>query len=180
MLYRTSLIVMLALLLGACGKSREQELKEQHDTGAEVVEDKAALIKGAGDALKKDGKDAAESLSAGVGSLIKGVAGGVDQAQSDFKVHVSDAAKSHALSVTRIVMSDVASSAGKGVKVYVTSARTFKGRLQLRAFDAKDIEIGRSGKVDSALEADDALYVEFLFDNATPLSRVDHFVVHTL
>lgn len=180
MLHRIGVMVMLALLLAACGKSREEELQEQHSKGAEVVEDQAALIKGAGDALKKDGKDAAESISAGVGSLIKGVAGGVDQVQSDFKVSVSEGAKKQALSVTRIVMSDATSSAGKGVKVYVTSAQAFKGRLQLRAFDGKNIEIGRSGKVDSALEADDALYVEFLFDNATPLSRVDHFVVHAL
>lgn len=180
MLHRICLVVMSALLLAACGQSREEELKEEHDKGAEVVEDKAALIKGAGEALKKDGKDAAESLSAGVGSLIKGVAGGVDQAQSDFKVSVSDGASSRALSVTRIVMSDATASAGKGVKVYVTSGQSFKGRLQLRAFDGKNVEIGRSAKVDSALDADDALYVEFLFDNATPLSRVDHFVVHAL
>ena len=180
MLHRISVVVMLALLLGACGKTREEELKEQHDMGAAVVEDKAALVKGAGDALKKDGKEAAESISAGVGSLIKGVAGGVDQVQSDFKVSVSDSAKSRSLGVTRIVISEGSAAADKGVKVYVTSSQAFKGQLQLRAFDARNIEIGRSAKVDGTFGADDALYVEFLFDTATPLSRVDHFVVHAL
>lgn len=178
--HRIGVAVLLCLLLGACGKTREEELQAEHDKGAELVENKAALLKGAGDALHKDGKQAAESLSTGVGSLIKGVAGGVDQVQSDYKVSVSDAAKSLSLSATRVVVSDAASSEGKSIKIYLSSVQAFKGRLQVRAYAADGAELGRSNKVESALEADDALYVPFLFDEATPLSRIDRFVVHTL
>lgn len=180
MLHRLVVGLMLALLVTACGKTREEELKEQHDKGAEAVEDRAALLKGAGDALKKDGKEAAESLSEGIGSVVKGVGSGVDRAQSNFKVGVSDSARARSLGVTRIVISDNAATGGKAVKVYVTSDKPFKGRLQLRAFDAGNIEIGRSGKVDGNFDPDDALYIEFLFDQATPITRVNSFLLYAL
>lgn len=179
MFYRLLALLILAFLLQACGKTREEELKAEHDKGAELVENKAAVVQGVGDALKKNGSTAAESLSEGLGSVVKGVAGGVDKVESSFAISVHADAAAKKLSANRIVMSDKSGTA-KAVKVYVLSAEAYKGKLQLRALDGKGVEIGRSSKVDSDLGKDDAAYVEFEFDEATPFSRVNKFVLHVL
>ena len=179
MFYRLCALLVLAFLLQACGKTREEELKAEHDKGAELVENKAAVVQGVGDALKKNGSTAAESLSEGLGSVVKGVAGGVDKVESSFAISVHADAAAKKLSANRIVMSDKSGTV-KAVKVYVLSAEAYKGKLQLRALDGKDVEIGRSSNVDSDLGKDDAAYVVFEFDEATPFSRVNKFVLHVL
>lgn len=179
MFYRIAVLLMLAVLLQACGKTREEELKEEHDKGAEMIENKAAVVQGVGDALKNNGSNAAQSLSEGLGSVVKGVAGGVDKAESSFAIGVHADAAAKKLSANRIVMSDK-SSGVKAVKVYVLSAEAYKGKLQLRALDGKNVEIGRSNKIEGDLSKDDAAYIEFEFDEATPFSRVNKFVLHVL
>lgn len=179
MFYRIGMLLMLAFLLQACGKTREEELKEEHSKGAEMIENKAAVVQGAGEALKKNGADAAQSLSEGLGNVVKGVAGGVDKAESSFAISVHADAAAKKLSANRIVVSSKPGE-GKAVKVYVLSADAYKGKLQLRAFDGKAVEIGRSNKVVSDLSKDDAAYVEFDFDEATPFSRINNFVLYAL
>lgn len=172
------LLTMLALLTAGCGKSREEELREQQSKGAELVEDKAAMAKGIGEALKTEGKEAAKVLTEGVGGLAKGVAEGVDRVESSYQVLVHEEASKKSLSASRAVAFATGDQERKGVKVYVMSKDAFKGSLQLRAFDAQGSEIGRSAKVDGVLTADDATYIPFLFDAATPMSRVVRIVVH--
>lgn len=179
MFYRFCVLLALALLLQACGKTREEELKAEHDKGAELIENKAAVVQGVGDALKKNGSSAAESLTEGLGGVVKGVAGGVDKVESGFAISVHADATAKKLTANRIVKSDKGGTI-KAVKVYVLSAEAYKGKLQLRALDSKDVEIGRSSKVDADLGKDDAAYVEFEFDEATPFSRVNKFVLHVL
>ncbi|MFC7422156.1 hypothetical protein ACFQNF_20060 [Iodobacter arcticus] len=169
----------LGLLLSACGQSREEELKEQHSKGAELVEDKAAMAKGLGDALQKDGKDAARSITQGVGGVMKGMAQGVDFVEADFKIQLSESAKSKQLKAERAVLQEKNADGQKGLKVYVLSEQAFNGKLQLRALDEKGNELGRSQKVEQTLAADDANYVDFRFDAATPLSRVAQFVIYS-
>ncbi|WP_194114820.1 hypothetical protein [Chitinilyticum piscinae] len=170
--------LLLALLATACSKTREEELQEQHSKGAELVEDKAAMAKGVGDALQKDGKAAAESVTAGVGNLVKGVAKGVDQVEASYKIELHDSAKGKQLKAERAVMIDKDVDGQKGIKAYIISPQALNGQLQLRALDEKGQEIGRSSKVAKTFEADDAAYVEFRFDPATPFSRIDRLVVY--
>lgn len=177
---RMLVVLVMSALLCACGKSREEELKEQHSKGAELVEDKAAMAKGLGDALQKDGKDAACSLTQGIGGVVKGMAQGVDSLEADFKIQLSDSAKSQQLKAERAVLQEKNAEGQKGLKVYVQSAQAFKGKLQLRASDDKGSEIGRSQKVEQNLAADDAAYIDFRFDAATPLSRVAQFTIYTV
>jgi hypothetical protein len=170
-------IMCLALAAAACSKSREEEIKEQQSMGAELIEDKAAMAKGAGEALKSDGKDSAAVLTEGIGNVLKGVADGVDRVESDYQISMHEGAVSKSLMADRVVPVSGAPD-NKGLKVYVKSQKAYKGELQIRAFDAKGIEVGRSNKVASTLTDDDAQYVEFSFDSATPMSRVAKFILH--
>lgn len=68
---RTAVVVaaLATLSLSAC-KSREEKLKAAEDEGNLLVATKAKLLKGAADAVKKEGKEAAESLAEGTETLI--------------------------------------------------------------------------------------------------------------
>ncbi|XZG68992.1 hypothetical protein ACTSKR_10035 [Chitinibacteraceae bacterium HSL-7] len=175
----TTLTLCLTLLtLVGCGQSREEELQAQHTKGAELVEDQAALVQGVGDALQKEGQAAAESVTAGVGHLVKGIAQGVDKVESAYAIETSSNASAQQLRAERAVMISKDVDGKKGIKAYVFSANALKGTLHLRALDAKGQEVGRSLKVDTAFDADDAAYVEFRFDPATPFSRINKLVLH--
>lgn len=163
---RTQAVCALAaLMLLACGKDEPKP---------SAAEEAVKVVSSAGDTLKDGGKDAAKNLTEGLGQVVKGVAQGVDSVDSDFKVEMDATAAKHELSAKRATISD---HDKKNVKVYFISKGKFEGELQLRAFDAKGEEIGRSGKLAGKLGADDAQYMEFQFDQATPLSRVGKFVV---
>lgn len=173
---RSIAIVCLALAATACSQSREEEIKEQQSLGAELVEDKAALAKGAGEALKSEGKDSAATLTEGIGNVFKGMADGVDRVESDYQIDLHDGATTKTLSAGRAVAGT--GSGVKSLKVYLKSEKAYSGDLQIRAFDEKGMEVGRSNKVPGVLSDDDAQYLEFSFDSATPMSRVAKFVLH--
>ncbi|WP_137938611.1 hypothetical protein [Chitinivorax sp. B] len=165
-------VVLLGLV--AC-KPHEEQVKEKHTAGQQLVEKEAALAKGVGEALQKDGQSAAEELAAGAGSLLKGIAKGVDRAE-ELTIVLDGSSSGKGLKVTR---SQYVGSGQESdtLKLYVMSAQAYSGKLHLRAFDDKDAEVGRSDKVEAKLDADDAKYVEFKFDDATPVSRVKKFVL---
>ncbi|MDP5238929.1 hypothetical protein Q9Q94_05275 [Uliginosibacterium sp. 31-16] len=171
-------IVGAACAMAGC-KNREEQLEAERSKGAEMVEDKAALVKGVGQALQNDGKKAAAEITTGVGKVFGGVAEGVDRAH-EAKIALDASASGRQLKSERAVLLGADGEKKDGVKVYVLSAQAFKGKLQLRAVDGKGSEVGRSDKIDSDLGADDASYVEFRFDSATPMSRVDKFVLYVL
>lgn len=64
------------------------------------------------------------------------------------------------------------------LKAYVKSAQNFNGKLHVRGTEDKGREVGRSAKAERKLEADDAEYIEFEFDNATPMSRVTKWTLY--
>lgn len=171
--------VLSAICVLAGCKSREEQIEAERSKGAEMVEDKAALVKGVGQALQNDGQKAAAEITAGVGKVFGGVAEGVDRSY-EAKIGVDASASGRQLKSERAVRLGADGEKRDGVKVYVLSAQVFKGKLQLRALDSKGTEVGRSDKIDSELGADDASYIEFRFDSATPMSRVDKFVLYAL
>lgn len=176
-------LIAICVLSAACAlagcKNREEQLEAERSKGAEMVEDKAAMVKGVGQALQNDGKKAAAEITTGVGKVFGGVAEGVDRA-FEVRITVDASASARKLGSERALRLSVDGEKKDGVKAYVRSAETFSGKLQLRALDGKGVEVGRSDKVDSKFDADDASYVEFHFDSATPLSRVDKFVLYAL
>lgn len=180
MLKQFLIVALVVSCVAGCSKPREEELKEQRTKGAEMVENKAAVAGGVGDALKKEGADAAKKLVEGVGNVVKGAAEGVDKAESSFALELNESAANKQLSAQRATLATVPEKGEKGIKVYVMSKTAYTGTLQLRALDKEGVEVGRSKKADAKLGADDAAYIEFHFDDATPFSRVQKFVVHAL
>ena len=165
------------LMLAGCGKSREEELEAERSKGAEMVEDKAAMVKGVGQALQDDGKKAVAELSTGLGKMVSGVAEGVDRAK-EVAITADASATGLSLQTARAVM-ELGESQGQNVlKAYVQCAKAAAGQLHLRAFDADGREVGRSNRVDEQFADDDARYVRFEFDSATPMNRVSRFVLY--
>ncbi|WP_143707459.1 hypothetical protein [Uliginosibacterium sp. TH139] len=168
-------LLALALCLTAC-KSREEEIAAEHAKGTALVEDKAARVKGIGEALQSDGQKAAAELSTGVGKVIGGVTQGIDRAK-EAKITTDDGAAKLGVSSDRAVLEVNGKEGQNTLKAYVKSAQAFKGSLHLRGFDNNNREVGRSAKEERSLAADDAEYVAFTFDSATPMNRVEKWVL---
>ena len=79
-----------------CGGKKEKAEEE----GNALVSIKSKMIKGAGDALKSDGKEAIASASEGIGEVVKGANSGFDKSFTGAKISV-DSISSQLLQVGR-------------------------------------------------------------------------------
>lgn len=171
---RLLLIAVTAASLSACCcRSREEKLKAAEDDGNLLVATKARLLKGAGEAVKKEGKEAAQSLAEGGSELVKGLGEGIEKGLMEVKFtpHVSVAA--NGLGVSRAARGEEGTKRHT-ITAYVTFEKAFDGTLELRAYDTQDREVGRS-KVSSKEAESGAKYLDFTFDERTPLMTAGHF-----
>ena len=171
----TLLLVSVSALVftaSAC-KSREQQLQDAEDKGNLVAATKAKVVEGVGKALKNEGKDAAKTLTEGTGDVVKAVGQGFDNSLEQVKFTVDETLPNKGLNATRAALTSKEQT-NHGVTVYVTVDKPYSGPLELRAFDAKNLEIGRS-KVALEEKESTAKYVDFKFDERTPLLTADHF-----
>ncbi len=168
-------VLALSLIVGGC-KSREEQLEAERTQGAKLVEDQAAKAKGIGQALQNDGQKAAEEVAAGVGKVFSGVTQGLDRA-AEVHIVVDGGAEKLGLKSERAVLEVGSSGSKNALKAYVLASQKFKGTLHVRGLDAHNREVGRSAKVEYALDADDAQYLHFEFDAATPMTRVAKWVL---
>ena len=81
----TAITASLTLLLASCLSTEEKKIKAEEEGNA-LVSIKSKLLKGAGDALKTDGKEALESASEGLGEAFKGLTSGYDKSINQAKV----------------------------------------------------------------------------------------------
>jgi hypothetical protein len=171
---RLILITVTAVCLSAClCRSREEKLKAAEDEGNLLVATKAKLLKGAGDAVKKEGKEAAESLAEGTGEVMKGLGKGLEKGLMDVKFKPHESIAANGLGVTRMARGEDG-TAKHTVTAYVTFEKAFAGALELRAYDTEDREVGRS-KLDCDEKESGAKYLDFTFDERTPLMTAGHF-----
>jgi len=84
-----ALLMFTSVLVTSC-LSREEKEKKAEEEGGALVSIKSKLIKGAGDALKTDGKEALESASEGVSEAIKGITTGYDKSINQAKILADD------------------------------------------------------------------------------------------
>lgn len=164
------LLVSLAVLVVAPGcfcQSREEKLNAAEDQGNLLVATKARLLKGAGEAVKKEGKDAVETLTEGTGQVVKGIGEGVEKGFKAVKVKLDESAASNGIAVTRAVYGEEGTKSHT-VTAYVTFEKAFSGVLELRVYDGTEAEVGRA-KVDVTEKESNAKYVDFTFDERTPL-----------
>jgi hypothetical protein len=171
---RSMTIALAAILLSAClCRSREEKLKAAEDEGNLVVATKAKLLKGAGEAVKKEGKEAAEAIAEGTGEVVKGLGKGIEKGLMEVKVKTHESVASNGLGITRAARGEDG-TAQHTITAYVTFEKGFAGTLELRAYDAEDREVGRA-KLESDEKESGAKYLDFTFDERTPLMTAGHF-----
>lgn len=166
---RTLVLATAVVLLGAgcfC-QSREEKLKAAEDEGNLLVATKAKLLKGAGEAVKKEGKEAAQTLAEGTGEVVKGVGEGIEKGFMAVKFKLDESAAANGVGVTRAARAE-SGTAEHTVTVYVTFEKALSGVLEMRAYDASDVEVGRV-KVSVDEKESGAHYIDFTFDPRTPL-----------
>lgn len=164
--YSKILSLSLALLFVSC-MSTEEKKKAAEKEGNALISIKSKLLKGAGDALKTDGKEALESATEGIGEVIKGITTGYDKSINQAVIEGDeDFLKTFELGRSEKIYSDT--SQIKKVTVYLISKEKYSGTVKMIAFDESEKEIGRS-KLEVKSDKDDAGYYYFAFDNRTPL-----------
>jgi hypothetical protein len=174
MLRLTTLLVLTCVAAGC--KSREEKLQAAEDQGNTLAATKARMVKGVGEALKNEGKEAAQSVTEGTGEVVKAVGTGFDKSlgQVKFTVHADLGPKG--INATRAARAEAAANQ-HAVSVYVMVDKAYTGPLELRAYDTANQEVGRA-KVDLDEKSSTAKYVDFQFDPRTPLLTADHFELH--
>lgn len=167
------LLIGLSLVVVGC-KSREEKLQAAEDQGNMLAATKSRLVKGVGEALKSEGKGAAESVSEGTGEVIKGLGKGIDKGLTELKLAVHSDLGPKGVNATRAARGVGGTGKSHAVTVYVTVDKPYSGSLELRAFGADNKEIGRAR---TSLEEKESTgkYVDFEFDPRTPLLTADHF-----
>lgn len=168
------LLLLSAVLASSCFcKSREEKLKDAEDEGNLLVATKAKLLKGAAEAVKKEGKEAAETLAEGTGEVVKGIGTGIEKGFKEVKLSANETVAAAGMSATRATRGEDGTAAHT-VTVYVTFEKAWTGGLELRAFDAQDREVGRV-KVEVEEKDGNGRYVDFVFDPRTPLLTAGRF-----
>lgn len=167
-------LALTVVFLSSC-MSTEEKKKVAEEEGNALVSIKSKLIKGAGDALKDDGKEAAESASEGIGEVIKGISTGFDKSLNQTKV-VPDSVFQTLFEVGRTDLYFSDTSHTKKVTVYLISKGDFDGKVRLKAYDVANKEIGRSS-CEVKVGADEAKYADFVFDQRTPLLQAAYYTI---
>jgi len=172
--YTIAVLSIATLLLTSCLSTEEKKVQAEEEGNA-IVSIKSKLVKGAGDALKTDGKEALESATEGIGEAFKGITSGYDKSINQAKI-VSDSTflKTFEIGRTEKIYNDTTNI--KKVNVYLIANKAFDNKIKLKAFDQSDKEIGRSTKK-VKIEEDDATFIEFEFDNRTPLLQANYFEI---
>lgn len=173
---------LLPFALLACQKKTAEE------RGADAANEKIGYVQGIGHALETKGQDAAHALGAGVGQVAKGTGGGLSAGFSEFAVRLAPSASQKGLQINNARLNGEASAivdeksssvteGGKIVTAYLLAGQSaLNGKVRLLALDKKDKELGRASAT-LELAAGDAKYVDFKFDQRTPLTEVSTMVL---
>lgn len=160
------------LSLSGC-KSREEKLKDAEEEGNLLVATKARLLKGAAEAVKKEGKEAAETLAEGTGQVVKGIGTGIEKGFKEVKIASHESLAPQGLTATRATLGEEGTAAHT-ITVYMAFEKPWTGAVELRAYDGQEREVGRA-KVELAEKESNAHYVDFVFDPRTPLLTAGKF-----
>ena len=130
------------------------------------------VIYGCGKKNESLAKKAGSKIGSTLTDFTTGIGKGIDK-QMKVKVELSDELKGLGISKT------IAKSMGldkKGITVYLLSKDEMKIKLIAKAFNADNLEIGRS-VVEANFQADDAQYIEFEFNENLDRSMVRKYII---
>lgn len=163
-------LIVVTAMLSSCLSSEEQKQKAEAEA-REKTEKQISRAKGVGEALKETGNSAMESITEGVGEVIKGANKGFDKSFVSVEMRLSDGAKSY-FNATRTRI-DTDTLGHQEIISYLTFDKECVGKLTMKLFDEDDQEVSRSViQVDE--QADEAKYVAFPFDQRTSFSLVKY------
>lgn len=168
-------VASLSVLFLASCMSKDEKKQQAEDEGNILVETKARFIKGIGDGLKGEGKDAAESISEGAGEVYGGLNEGFDASLVKVTVKL-DPRLDPFVSLGRCGKHSNDSTQKTDLIVYTIFKQDYNGKLLVRALDKDNLEVGRATKTVN-YKADQAEYVEFEFDKRTPINLVEYFTL---
>lgn len=149
--------------LSACSE------KTARERGAELAGKKIDIVAGVGDQLQAKGAEAGESLTAGVGKVVKGIQRGV--LKSGRNLALDPAVGKAGLQISQVSDAKPQAATAHALEAYVIANNTAAGKLQLFAYDALDREIGRA-TAPLAMAAGEAKYVPFPLDEQVNLSSI--------
>ena len=156
-----------------CPEGPKEKLQAAEEQGNLLAATKAKLVKGVGEALKNEGKDAAQTVTEGAGEVVKAVGTGFDKSLGQVKLTLHQELGPKGIGATRAARSSEGTSK-HAITVYVTLDEPYTGPLELRAYDASNLEIGRT-RVRLEEKEPTGRYLDFEFDPRTPLLTAEHF-----
>jgi hypothetical protein len=175
---KISVLLILCLIGFASCKNKEEQKNSAEDTAKFLAEKKARMAKGVGEAMKGEGKDAADSVGEGVGEVLKGGGSGLDKSLLKINVEIDKQLSDAGVSLGRTARLEKKNEKGQdGVTLYFIYNKAFNGTVLLKAFDAKGTEVGRSSSPVKGT-ADNTQYVNFYFDERVPLNIVTKYTLN--
>jgi hypothetical protein len=111
--------------------------------------------------LNKAGNETGQT----VGKFVSGVTNGVEKA-FEARIALAQNLKDKGIQFGKITVANDSEGKDNLLIVYVIFNMDFKGQLSAKAFDNKDLEMGRT-KVTVSGKKDEAKFIEFHFDKHT-------------
>lgn len=110
-----------------------------------------------------------EMVGQTVGEFVSGVGSGVNKAL-DVKIELPEALKEKGIELGKITIADAAEGEDNLLSVYFIFQKDFNGDLTMKAFDGKNLEMGRS-KIHVSGKKDEAAFFDFTFDKRTNIDN---------
>ncbi len=162
-----------AVCLVACS-SHEEKVKEEHDKGKEMVEEKSSMVKGIGEGLTTSGKDAISALSEGVGSVIKGAEEGFDKSLTKVNLKADTSVSVYGMKIGKSGKYFSDSLKTNVVSVYTIFEEDVDHEVVMVATDAEKAEVGRS-TVKVKEKEGTTKYIDYVFDKRVNIDIVKEF-----
>ena len=119
--------------------------------------------------LKENINKTGDMAGQAIGEFASGVSTGVKKAIEP-KIEISDNLKQKGLSFGKIMISSDTARNDNLLTIYTIFNVDFSGIITAKAFDKKNLEMGRV-KVELKGKKDDAMFVEFHFDRRTDINN---------
>jgi hypothetical protein len=159
-----TLAATVTLTTAACSRKTAEE------KGAEMAGEKIDMVKGIGGVLEEKGSAAAESLTTGMGSVVKGVGKGMEK--SSRVIAVKPSVEQAGLKITKLQdATPNAESTVHGLEAYIVANADAHGKLRVITYDLLDNEIGRA-RIDLERAADEGKYVSIPLDAQVKLTSI--------
>jgi hypothetical protein len=120
--------------------------------------------------IKENINKTGDAAGQAIGEFTSGVTTGVKKV-IDAHVDLSEVLKSDGITFGKVVVTSDSSLENDNVLiVYMIFNKDYKGTMVAKAFDNKNLEMGRV-KLDVEAKKDEARYIEFHFDPRTDIDR---------